>query len=206
MSFPISRELHRRLNTLAQSNRASLFMVFQSAMVALFTKLGAGTDIPIGSPVSGRNDDSLDQLIGFFINTLVFRVDTSDDPSFDELLRWVRERSLAAFEHQDVPFERLVETLNPPRSRSRHPLFQVMLVPQNTPETSLELPGVSSKLLPQSVGTAKFDLTFELTERRDMHGEPDGVDGMIEFSTDLFERRTAEAMAERYVRVLESRQ
>ena len=91
MSFPISRELHRRLNTLAQSNRASLFMVFQSAMAALFTKLGAGTDIPIGSPVSGRNDDSLDQLIGFFINTLVFRVDTSDDPSFDELLRRVRE-------------------------------------------------------------------------------------------------------------------
>ncbi|WP_194543865.1 amino acid adenylation domain-containing protein [Paenibacillus sp. JZ16] len=204
VSFPISRELHRRLNTLAQSNRVSLFMVFQSAMAALFTKLGAGTDIPIGSPVSGRNDDSLDQLIGFFINTLVFRVDTSDDPSFDELLQRVRERSLAAFEHQDVPFERLVETLNPPRSRSRHPLFQVMLVLQNTPETSLELPGVSSKLQLQSVGTAKFDLTFELTERRDMHGEPDGVHGMIEFSTDLFEHRTAEAMAERYVRVLES--
>lgn len=204
VSFPISRELHRQLNTLAQSNRATLFMVFQSAMAALFTNLGAGTDIPIGSPVSGRNDDSLDQLIGFFINTLVFRVDTSDDPPFDELLQRVRERSLAAFEHQDVPFERLVETLNPPRSRARHPLFQVMLVLQNTPETSLELPGVSSKLQLQSVGTAKFDLTFELTERRDMNGEPDGVDGLIEFSTDLFERRTAEAMAERYVRVLES--
>ncbi|MGG4103276.1 amino acid adenylation domain-containing protein [Paenibacillus lautus] len=204
VSFPISRELHRQLNTLAQSNRATLFMVFQSAMAALFTNLGAGTDIPIGSPVSGRNDDSLDQLIGFFINTLVFRVDTSDDPPFDELLQQVRERSLAAFEHQDVPFERLVETLNPPRSRARHPLFQVMLVLQNTPETSLELPGVSSKLQLQSVGTAKFDLTFELTERRDMNGEPDGVDGLIEFSTDLFERRTAEAMAERYVRVLES--
>ncbi|WP_339291242.1 amino acid adenylation domain-containing protein [Paenibacillus sp. FSL W8-0187] len=204
VSFPISRELHQQLNTLAQSNRATLFMVFQSAMAALFTNLGAGTDIPIGSPVSGRNDDSLDQLIGFFINTLVFRVDTSDDPPFDELLQQVRERSLAAFEHQDVPFERLVETLNPPRSRARHPLFQVMLVLQNTPETSLELPGVSSKLQLQSVGTAKFDLTFELTERRDMNGEPDGVDGLIEFSTDLFERRTAEAMAERYVRVLES--
>lgn len=202
--FSISRELHQQLNGLAQSNRATLFMVFQSAMAALFTKLGAGTDIPIGSPVSGRNDDNLDHLIGFFINTLVFRVDTANDPTFDELLRRVREKSLAAFEHQDVPFERLVETLNPPRSRARHPLFQVMLVLQNTPETSLELPGISSKLQLQNVGTAKFDLTFELTERRDKNGEPDGVDGLIEFSSDLFERGTAEAMAERYVRVLES--
>lgn len=202
--FSISRELHQQLNGLAQSNRATLFMVFQSAMAALFTKLGAGTDIPIGSPVSGRNDDNLDHLIGFFINTLVFRVDTSNDPAFDELLQRVREKSLAAFEHQDVPFERLVETLNPPRSRARHPLFQVMLVLQNTPETSLELPGISSKLQLQNVGTAKFDLTFELTERRDKNGEPAGVDGLIEFSSDLFERGTAEAMAERYVRVLES--
>lgn len=202
--FSISRELHQQLNGLAQSNRATLFMVFQSAMAALFTKLGAGTDIPIGSPVSGRNDDNLDHLIGFFINTLVFRVDTSNDPAFDELLQRVREKSLAAFEHQDVPFERLVETLNPPRSRARHPLFQVMLVLQNTPETSLELPGISSKLQLQNVGTAKFDLTFELTERRDKNGEPAGVDGLIEFSSDLFERGSAEAMAERYVRVLES--
>ncbi|OMF80932.1 amino acid adenylation domain-containing protein [Paenibacillus glucanolyticus] len=204
VSFPISRELHQQLNALGQSNRATLFMIFQSAMAALFTNLGAGTDIPIGSPVSGRNDDNLDNLIGFFINTLVFRVDTSDDPSFTELLQRVREMSLAAFEHQDVPFERLVEALNPPRSRARHPLFQVMLVLQNTPEASLDLPGITSSLQLQSVGTAKFDLTFELTERRDANGEPDGLDGWIEFSTDLFKHSSVEAMAERFVRVLES--
>lgn len=204
VTFPISCELHQRLNMLAQSNRATLFMVFQSALAALFTNLGAGTDIPIGSPVAGRNDDNLDQLIGFFINTLVFRVDTSNDPTFDELMQRVREMSLAAFEHQDVPFERLVETLNPPRSRARHPLFQVMLVLQNTPDASLELPGISSKLQLQSVGTAKFDLTFELTERREKNGEPGGMDGLIEYSSDLFTPGTAEAMAERYLRVLES--
>ncbi|WP_028596506.1 amino acid adenylation domain-containing protein [Paenibacillus assamensis] len=204
VAFHIDRNMHRQLKELARSNRATLFMVFQSALATLFTNLGAGTDIPIGSPISGRNDDNVDNLIGFFINTLVFRVDTSGDPHFDELLKRVREMSLSAFEHQDVPFERLVEALNPPRSRSRHPLFQVMLVLQNTPDAELRLPGVQAKLQLQSVGTAKFDLTLELTERRDAHGAPDGVDGLIEFSTDLFKRGTAEAMGERYMRVLQS--
>ncbi|MCR8842179.1 amino acid adenylation domain-containing protein [Paenibacillus sp. SC116] len=204
ISFHMDRTLHRQLNELARSNRATLFMVLQSALAALFTNLGAGSDIPIGSPISGRNDDGVDNLVGFFINTLVFRIDASGDPQFDELLKRVREMSLAAFEHQDVPFERLVEALNPSRSRSRHPLFQVMLVLQNTPDAVLKLPGVQASLQLQSVGTAKFDLTFELTERRDAHGAPDGVDGLLEFSTDLFKRSTVEAMTERFMRVLQS--
>lgn len=201
--FHIGRQLHARLLAIARDSRVSLFMVMQAALAALLTRLGAGTDIPIGSPVAGRNDDALDGLVGLFINTLVLRTDTSGDPSFRELLARVREVNLAAYEHQDLPFERLVEVLNPVRSRARHPLFQIMLVLQNTPAAGLELPGVETSLRLESAGAAKFDLTVELSERRAPDGTPDGLDGILEYSADLFKHSTAEAMASRYLRVLE---
>ncbi|MBN3525209.1 amino acid adenylation domain-containing protein [Paenibacillus apiarius] len=202
--FHINRQLHGQLLELARDSKASLFMVLQAALAVLLTRLGAGNDIPIGSPITGRSDDALDGLVGLFINTLVLRTDTSGEPSFRELLARVREVSLAAYEHQDLPFERLVEVLNPVRSRARHPLFQIMLVLQNTPDAALELPGVTSSLHIQSAGTAKFDLTVELNERRDVNGEPDGLDGIVEYSADLFKRSTAEALAARYLRVLDT--
>ncbi|MDU5141178.1 MAG: amino acid adenylation domain-containing protein [Paenibacillus dendritiformis] len=202
--FHIHKELHGRLLDLARAGKASLFMVLQAALAILLTRLGAGTDIPIGSPVTGRNDDALDGLVGLFINTLVLRTDTSGDPGFRELLARVRQVNLDAYAHQDVPFERLVEAVNPVRSRSRHPLFQIMLVLQNTPAPELDLPGVDARLQLESAGTAKFDLTVELQERRDAKGGPDGLDGIVEYSADLFKRGTAEALAARYVRVLES--
>ncbi|MCY7857777.1 amino acid adenylation domain-containing protein [Bacillus sonorensis] len=204
IQLELEQELHSRLLSLARSSGVSLFMILQSGLAALLTRMGAGTDIPIGSPIAGRSADSLGGLIGMFINTLVLRTDTSGDPSFRELLGRVRNVNLNAYEHQDLPFERLVEVLNPARSRARHPLFQIMLAFQNTPEPALELPGLESNLEIRNVGAAKFDLTIELREQRNPDGTPAGIAGFLEYSTDLFKRDTAEALAARLLKLLES--
>ena len=200
----ISQELHSGLIGLARDNQASVFMVLQAGLAALLSRLGAGNDIPIGSPIAGRTDHALEELVGFFVNTLVLRTDTSGNPSFGELLARVRRADLAAYAHQELPFERLVEILNPVRSLGRHPLFQVMLAFQNTPEASFELPGVIATLEPVVIHTAKFDLLFNLNERRAAKGKPDGIEGIIEFRTDLFERGNVESMSRRLMRLLEA--
>ncbi|MFD7609316.1 amino acid adenylation domain-containing protein [Streptomyces sp. NPDC059828] len=189
------------LRRLARENGVSVFMVIQAAVAALLTRLGAGHDIPIGSPISGRTDDALEDLVGFFLNTLVLRTDTSGDPSFRELLARVRTTDLAAFDHQDVPFERLVEAVNPARSLARHPLFQVMVVylAAGGDETGVPaLPGLRVRREDVAQGSAKFDLSFDFVERAD----GTGVDGVLEYSTDLFDPATARSLAERLPRFL----
>ncbi|MEU2792834.1 non-ribosomal peptide synthase/polyketide synthase [Streptomyces sp. NPDC007100] len=194
--------LHARLEELARTSGASLFMVLQAGLAALFTRLGAGTDIPLGSAIAGRTDDALDDLVGFFLNTLVLRLDTSGDPAFEELLGRVRETALAAYAHQDVPFEHLVEVLNPARSAARHPLFQTMLTLHNNARPRLDLPGLRVSPDMAEVGTAKFDLSFGLVEERGPAGEPAGLGGILEYSTDLFDHATAEELVARFVRLL----
>ncbi|MFF3786140.1 non-ribosomal peptide synthase/polyketide synthase [Streptomyces sp. NPDC001933] len=202
LELRIDAEVHSALVELARRSGATLFMVLQAALAALYTRLGAGTDIAIGSPVAGRTDEALDDLVGFFVNTLVLRTDTSGDPSFVELLGRVRETALSAYAHQDVPFEHLVEALNPSRSLSHHPLFQTGLVVQNAPGGDFELQGLQVSGMAVLTGTARLDLTFGFAEEHGPDGAPAGLSGAVEYSTDLFDRSTVEALAARWTRLL----
>ncbi|WP_327699030.1 non-ribosomal peptide synthetase [Streptomyces sp. NBC_00459] len=194
----LDAELTAGLRELARSSNVSMFMIVQAAVAALLTRLGAGTDIPLGSPIAGRTEEVLEDLVGFFLNTLVLRTDTSGDPAFRELLARVRETDLAAFDHQDVPFERVVDALNPARSLSRHPLFQVMVVYLAAGVDGAGFAELESRREELGATTAKFDLSFDFVERADGAG----VDGVLEYSADLFDRATADAIGERLVRLL----
>ncbi|MFF1498213.1 amino acid adenylation domain-containing protein [Streptomyces sp. NPDC058304] len=195
-------EVHDALTALAHETGTTFFMVAQAAVAVLLTRSGAGTDIAIGSTVAGRADEALDDLVGFFVNTLVLRTDTGGDPTFRELLQRVRETDLAAWAHQDVPFDRLVETLNPERSASRHPLFQVMLTVADAVNPAPALPGVQARMDQLPLGTAKFDLTVNFHEHRTRDGRPGGLDITVEYATDLYDARTMQAAAERLARIL----
>ena len=200
----LDAELHGRLLELARSGGASLFMVIQAGLAATLARMGAGEDIPIGCPVAGRGESALDDLVGFFVNTLVLRTDASGDPSFRQLLGRVCSFALEAYGHPDVPFERVVEALQPTRSLARHPLFQVALLLQNAPDAELTLPGLAIQPEPFPWDVAKFDLTLGLSELRGLGGEPMGIEGGLEYNLDLFEKATAEAMAARIVRFLKA--
>ncbi|UNT00820.1 amino acid adenylation domain-containing protein [Streptomyces tubbatahanensis] len=218
--FTVPAEVHAGVVRLARESRSSVFMVLQAALVLLLSRSGAGEDVPIGTPVAGRGDDAVDDLVGLFINTLVLRTDVSGDPTFRELVGRVRETDLEAYAHQDVPFERLVEILNPERSLSRHPLFQVMLTLNNIDAAAdadpvQELPGLTVQPHSVATGVAKTDLTFAFAELRgaadgphDGDGlpaaGPRGLHGVLEYHTDLFDEHTCVALAERLVRLLKT--
>ncbi|MEV0031501.1 amino acid adenylation domain-containing protein [Nocardia sp. NPDC050793] len=200
VDFSVDPGLYAAIDDLALRKGATAAMVLQSALAVLLHRIGCGDDIPIGSPIAGRLDDSLADVVGFFVNTWVLRVDLSDNPSFDALLSQVKAKTLLAYDNQDAPFERLVELLNPERSTSYHALFQVMLAWQNNVWPELDTLGSGITVTPHfdSTGTAKFDLLFNLIE--DPAG--DGVLGSIEYATDLFDHGSVELLAARFLRVL----
>ncbi|MFF8035656.1 condensation domain-containing protein, partial [Streptomyces sp. NPDC016626] len=191
----VDAALHRELLGLADRAGASLFMVLHAAVSALLTRCGAGEDIVLGTPVAGRTEPALDHLIGLFTNTVVLRADTSGNPPFGDLLARLRAGDLAALDHQDLPFDRLVDVLNPPRRPGRHPLFQVMLALQNNEPAVLRLGEHEVGLRPTATGTAKFDLFVDVFQRHGAEGAPAGLDLHVEFATDLYEAGTAEAFA-----------
>ncbi|GIJ73823.1 non-ribosomal peptide synthetase [Virgisporangium ochraceum] len=202
VAFRLNAELHRRLGDLARQNRVSVFMVLHATLAALLTRLGAGTDVPIGTPVAGRTDRAVEDLVGLFLNTVVLRADTAGDPTFRDLLARVRDVDLAAYAHQDLPFERLVDDLRPERSAHRHPLFQVLLNLQNNPEPVLDLPGIDVRDEPVAVAAGTFDLALDLTELHSESGVPAGVEAFAQYDTALFDHGTVRRITERFVRLL----
>ncbi|TAM72098.1 MAG: amino acid adenylation domain-containing protein, partial [Mycobacterium sp.] len=204
VDFPA--ELQQQVARLGREHNTTSFMVMQAAMAVLLSKISASPEVAVGFPIAGRRDPALDELVGFFINTLVLRVDVSEDPTTAELLDQVRRRSLAAYEHQDVPFEVLVERLNPSRSLAHHPVIQVMVGWQfagdSDPAAELVLDGLQVTSLPVNTRTARMDLAFSLAEHFTEAGEPAGIGGTVEFRTDVFDEDSVSALIGRLERVL----
>ncbi|HEU4884020.1 MAG TPA: amino acid adenylation domain-containing protein, partial [Longimicrobium sp.] len=195
----LSPELLERLQALGRSEGSTLYMTLLGAFQVLLGKYAGSDDVVVGSPIAGRTRGEVEPLIGFFVNTLVLRTDLSGDPSFRETLRRVREATLGAYEHQEVPFEKLVAELQPERSMSRSPLFQVMFTLRNAAGGGGggALPGLQVSGVGAAMETAKYDLSLTLAET------PQGLRGELNYSTDLFERGTAERMLGHLARVLE---
>ncbi|MDL5206029.1 non-ribosomal peptide synthetase [Streptomyces sp. ALI-76-A] len=202
VGFRIPAALHARLAGLAAEERASLFMVVHAGLAALLTRLGAGTDIPVGTAVSERGDPLFDDTVGFLVNTLLLRTDTSGEVTFRELLGRVRQTDLTAFAHQEVPFDLVMEFLRPRRAASGQAPFQVMLGVTPAPPR-FELPGATATVGTVGTGAAKFDLSFSLYEHRAADGSGLGLDGVLEYRTGLLGRDTAEAICDRFTRLLE---
>jgi amino acid adenylation domain-containing protein len=200
----IGAELHRAMAALAVQTGTTVFMVLHGAIAVLLSRLGAGTDVPIGVPVAGRDEPELDRMVGCFVNTLVLRTDLSGDPSFLDLLGSVREADLVAFSHQDLPFERVVELVKPTRSLSRYPLFQVLLAFNNAVQVAPRLAGLRVEPTEVPATNAKADLSFTLRETRDAEGRPAGITGALVHALDMFDASTAEGVVERLRMLLEA--
>jgi len=188
-TFVLSQEQSIALKSLSQQEGSTLFMTLLAAFKTLLYRYTGSEDIVVGSPVANRNRAELEGLIGFFVNTLVLRTDLSGNPSFRELLSRIREVALGAYAHQDLPFEKLVEELQPQRNLSYNPLFQVMFVLQNTPKSEIRLSGLTLSAVESDRTTAMFDLTLYIEET------DSGLIGTFEYSTDLFEAGTIARMA-----------
>ena len=194
-NLELSNSLTASLEAISQREGVTLFMTLLAAFQTLLSRYTGQEDIAVGSPIANRNRAELEQLIGFFVNSLVLRTDLSGNPTFRELLARVRQVTLSAYDHQDLPFEKLVQELHPERDLSQNPLFQVVFALQNAPMQPLELPGLTLKPLKFDVTTTRFDLELHLWERgyglSGLWEElSDGLSGFVAYNTDLFDSST----------------
>jgi amino acid adenylation domain-containing protein len=193
LGWPLSEALRR----LSQREGATLFMVLMAAFKALLTRYSGLEDVVVGTVIANRTRKEVEGLIGFFANTLVLRTDLGGNPTFKELIRREREVALEAYGHQQAPFEKLVEEINPDRDLSRSPLFQVMMVLQNTAREEVGIKGLEVERIDTEIGSAKFDLMLMLTEERE------GIAGSLEYALDLYDAATIGRMAGHYKRIVE---
>ncbi|ELB94164.1 non-ribosomal peptide synthetase, partial [Rhodococcus wratislaviensis IFP 2016] len=201
-AFAIDAGLHRQLLLLAREHHATLFMVMHAALAVLLSRMSGSGDVAIGTPIAGRGEAALDDLVGMFVNTLVLRTPVEPGEVFTDVLARARDTDLGAFGHTDVPFESVVDELAPGRSTSHSPLFQVLLEFQNTVRAHLELPGLTVEAVDVDPGVAKFDLQLSLAEYHDEKGTAAGMAAAFLYATDVFDRTSVEGFGERFVRVL----
>ncbi|MGW5917630.1 amino acid adenylation domain-containing protein [Nocardia fluminea] len=201
VDFAIDEHTHRALIEFAAANNVSVFMVVHAALAVLLARLAGTGDVVVGTPIAGRGEAALDDLVGMFVNTLALRTPVDPGTGFRQLLATVRTTDLDAFGHADLPFEQLVAALDPTRSTAHHPLFQVSLSLQNFVEPVLELPGLRFEVEDFDRRSSAFDLTLDLRERFDTTG-PAGIDGVLTYATDLFDATTVTSFASRWRQVL----
>ncbi|MFE6130937.1 condensation domain-containing protein, partial [Streptomyces sp. NPDC056437] len=195
--FELPQEALRTLTRRARTEAATLHTVLLMAFQVLLGRWSGQTDFVVGTPVAGRSTSEVENVVGFFVNTLAVRADLSGDPTFAELLGRVREATLGGYEHQDVPFERVVEELRPERDLSRTPVFQTMFALRDTFATALRVPGMPAEEIPLGWRTTKFDLTLFVDQAAD-----GSCTGLIEYATSLFDPATVERIADGYRRLL----
>jgi hypothetical protein len=198
LSFTLPSDLTDRLKKLSNTEGATLFMTLLAAFNVLLFRYTGEQDIVVGSPIAGRNRIETEPLIGFFVNSLALRTDVSGDPTFRELIGRVKEVAVSAYAHQDLPFEKLVEELNPARDVSQTPVFQVMFGLQNAPRAAAELHHLNVRRISTEVRTAKFDLTLLLSDTAN------GLTGWFEYNADLFESATVERLRHHFEHLLAS--
>lgn len=196
-TFHLPVQLSQAVQTLAQNTNTTPFMVLLAALQLLLQRYTGQADIVVGSPIAGRNRSEIEGLIGFFVNTLVFRTNLAGNPTVADLLQQVRDTTLAAYEHQDLPFERLVEALQPERSLSHTPLFQVLFNYHNAPRSTLTLPNLQVERVPIESDTAKFDLSLAMVDT------DDGIRATFNYNVDLFNAETIQRMAGHFATLLE---
>ncbi|MEV6766727.1 amino acid adenylation domain-containing protein [Streptomyces sp. NPDC051105] len=199
----LDADTHARIVETARAQGATLFMALHAALAAALVRAGAGEDLAVGSPIAGRGRDGMvDDVVGFFVNMLVLRIDAAGDPTLRQLLARTREQALSAFACQDVPFEEVVDALNPVRRSGRQPFTEVVLALQNNARAEVDLPGAEAGVEPLRTGAARFELLVDVTDDHGPSGAPDGMTLVFEYRTSCLEEEFVQWLAETVVEVL----